>query len=276
MNNLFFYEGFDAMFIVDYNTLTIVACNKKSVQMCDICEEELIGKNIEALFENIAEGIMAMSVQGNEEKYTLYCKEFKGIYIDIHLKEIAIKDKLYILIQCIDRNKCKKMEHLAYHDALTNLPNRRCGEERLKEAIKRASKNNDQMAILFVDLDNFKYINDTFGHAVGDEILKDIAWRIKNSIREEDVVSRYGGDEFIVILDKVFEQDHVKQVVDRLRDAFSNAFKIEDKEIKITCSTGTALFPQDGRNIDILLKHADRGMYKAKWGVKNRYRMIAK
>ncbi|MBF8982397.1 sensor domain-containing diguanylate cyclase [Lutibacter sp. B2] len=274
MNKVFFYEGFDAMFIVDYHTLTIAACNKKSVQMCEMYEGELIGKHIEALFGNIIEDIMEMGVQENNEKYTLYCKEFKGRWIDLHFKKISIEDKKYIIIQCIDRDEHKKLEYMAYHDALTNLPNRRCAEERLKSAIKRASKNNTQMAILFVDLDNFKYINDTFGHAVGDEILKGIGSRIKNSIREEDVVSRYGGDEFIVILDKIFEHDHVRQVVERLMDAFLNSFKVEEKELNTTCSIGVAVFPQDGRDIDSLLKHADVGMYKAKSSRKNTYRII--
>lgn len=153
---------------------------------------------------------------------------------------------------------------LAYHDPLTTLPNRRFLVEKLNEELYLAEKSSYTFAIMFIDIDNFKTINDSLGHEVGDYVLKEFSFRLKNNIRKNDTVFRLGGDEFIIFLKVQNGLDDIINIADRIVKSLHIPFRYENKEILLTSSIGISVYPEDGNNINTLLKHADKAMYDAK------------
>jgi diguanylate cyclase len=162
-----------------------------------------------------------------------------------------------------------KMSHLAQHDYLTGLPNRVMLQDRITQAISLASRDNRGVAIMFIDLDRFKYVNDSLGHLVGDKLLKEVSLRLKNGIRSTDSVSRQGGDEFIVMLSQIESVDHVAFIADKLLQEVAKPYDISEDEICITMSIGISLYPEDGDDASTLTKHADTAMYHAKENGRN-------
>jgi diguanylate cyclase (GGDEF)-like protein/PAS domain S-box-containing protein len=158
----------------------------------------------------------------------------------------------------------KELAHLAKHDPLTNLPNRILFYEKLKEAIHRAELEDDAIAVLLVDLDNFKQVNDTLGHPVGDRMLVDVSNRLNSIVNKNYFLSRFGGDEFFVILQGCSDNFIIDAYAKEIIDLMSQPFHIDDQEIRIGCSIGITLFPDDGREPDRLIRDADIAMYHAK------------
>nr|WP_290444381.1 EAL domain-containing protein [Pseudoalteromonas sp. XMcav2-N] len=158
----------------------------------------------------------------------------------------------------------RKMNHLAHHDALTGLPNRLLLQDRLIQACKRALRNRHQFAVVFMDLNKFKKINDSLGHDFGDLLLKQIAHRLTDAIRACDTVSRMGGDEFVLLLDAIEDKRHVGSVIKKVLDKVCGQYEIKGVEVRATLSAGVALYPDDGDNAEVLMKHADSAMYRAK------------
>jgi diguanylate cyclase (GGDEF)-like protein len=161
------------------------------------------------------------------------------------------------------------IKHQAYHDTLTNLPNRRLFLERLHQAFAQSKRHNHLGSVLFLDLDKFKAINDSLGHAVGDDLLQEVAERLKSTIREEDTASRLGGDEFVILLAEVSDDNEqaiqqTRIVAEKIQSALSAPYAIQGHEIQITPSTGISLFPRDTEKVDDVLKQADTAMYHAK------------
>ena len=165
----------------------------------------------------------------------------------------------------------ERLHHLAHHDALTGLPNRVLLQDRLSQAISRARWRERKVAVLFLDMDRFKVINDTLGHNVGDVLLKEMALRLSDCAREGDSVARLGGDEFAVILNDIASIDDIPQVVSKILTHLAEPFKHNDRELFITSSIGISLFPDDGDNGQTLLKKSDAAMYHAKRKGKNTY-----
>lgn len=161
--------------------------------------------------------------------------------------------------------------HLAYHDFLTGLPNRLLFQDRLNQAVVQCKRSKDEVALFFLDLDGFKKINDTLGHSFGDQLLKMVASRLKRAIRESDTVSRFGGDEFTVLLQKVKSATDTKTIAKKILDILSKPFMINEREIYITTSIGISLFPKDANDSETLVKKADVAMYRAKSAGKNNY-----
>ncbi|MEA3242260.1 MAG: EAL domain-containing protein, partial [Pseudomonadota bacterium] len=155
-------------------------------------------------------------------------------------------------------------ERLAHHDALTGLPNRLLFLDRLQQAIKKAHREDNQLAVLFVDLDRFKQINDSLGHAMGDAVLKAVARRLQGCLREDDVVARLGGDEFTIIMDALHKPQHAMVLAQKLIRSVQRPVRHDDHELYVSASVGISLYPQDGQNADVLLQNADAAMYKAK------------
>lgn len=167
------------------------------------------------------------------------------------------------------KNSQHRMEYLATHDALTNLPNRSLFQDRLRQALAQARRQNQRVVVVFIDLDNFKTINDTLGHDVGDELLRQAGDRLKNSVRSEDTVARLGGDEFTAILVDC-PVEIVNQLVERIVDELSCSFEIQDRSLFVSASVGVAIYPQDGTDSTSLTKAADAAMYRAKEMGRNR------
>ena len=157
-----------------------------------------------------------------------------------------------------------RVTHQATHDALTGVPNRVLLEDRLRLAIARARRYGTRLTVLFVDLDRFKTVNDGFGHNVGDMLLVQVAERLRPRLREEDTLARLGGDEFVVVAENVEPLSAVDRLAAKLRDAFAEPFVLEQEEIYVSATVGTAVFPQDGEDVASLLKSADQAMYRAK------------
>jgi diguanylate cyclase (GGDEF)-like protein/PAS domain S-box-containing protein len=157
-----------------------------------------------------------------------------------------------------------RAQHLAAHDALTGLPNRRLLEDRLTQALALSHRNRKASAVMFVDLDRFKTINDSLGHAVGDALLKEVAARLVRQLREGDTICRIGGDEFVIVLPEVKRSSDVAQVAQKVIEQLSQPVIVDERELCVTCSIGIAVYPDDGRDAETLIRNADAAMYHAK------------
>ncbi len=158
----------------------------------------------------------------------------------------------------------KRLHHLAHHDALTGLPNRLLFEDRLRHAISKARRSHRQIALFFLDLDYFKEVNDNLGHDAGDQLLKNIAKRLRNSVREADTVARMGGDEFLILLEEIDSIELIEATAERISSALNHQLCKEDFCQEISASIGIAIFPEDATTAKELMKAADEAMYRAK------------
>ncbi|MGM0703358.1 MAG: putative bifunctional diguanylate cyclase/phosphodiesterase [Pseudomonadota bacterium] len=163
----------------------------------------------------------------------------------------------------------RRAEYLAFHDNLTGLPNRAFFSHLLTKSMQQAHRYDKSFALLFLDLDRFKAINDSLGHDAGDELLQEVSHRLGQSVRESDTVARLGGDEFVVLLPEIEESSHITQVANKILAAVSTPFTLVGQEFRITISIGIARFPDDGEDEQTLMKHADVAMYHAKEEGKN-------
>ena len=165
---------------------------------------------------------------------------------------------------------------LANHDALTNLPNRNLLKDRIGQALAQARRNGGQGAVLFIDLDQFKAVNDSMGHDVGDSLLKEVAQRLVSSLRSQDTVARQGGDEFIVLLPSVANAQDAGTLAQKLLDVLQLPYQLDGKEMYVSASIGIAVFPDDGDDADTLMKHSDAAMYHAKDAGRNNYQLFTR
>ncbi|WP_158635398.1 EAL domain-containing protein [Pseudomonas duriflava] len=165
----------------------------------------------------------------------------------------------------------ERLAQLANFDHLTKLPNRYLFQDRLRHAITQSLRKDSSVALLFLDIDRFKWINDALGHAAGDELLKQVAHRLTSLLRSSDTVARLGGDEFTVILENVTDSEQVAVVAEKIISSFAEKFNLDDRQVSVSTSIGIALCPSDADTIDALLKGADRAMYQAKSLGRNRY-----
>ncbi|MBL8218224.1 MAG: EAL domain-containing protein [Bryobacterales bacterium] len=158
----------------------------------------------------------------------------------------------------------ERMLFVAEHDTLTGLLNRKSFQDRLSEAIERRTQMGGSIAVVFLDMDRFKETNDSLGHLVGDQMLVEVASRLKQNLRERDVLARFGGDEFVMFLEDVTSREGLSLVVDRIQHSIARPFEIEGRSLFTSASLGAAIFPEDGRTAEDLLKNADHAMYRAK------------
>lgn len=168
------------------------------------------------------------------------------------------------------------LKHLAFHDALTDLPNRTLLMERLDQQIAIAKREQCGMALLFLDLDRFKFVNDTFGHNVGDDLLKMVAQKLLAQVRQSDTVARLGGDEFIIQLRNRTNKNDVRHIAERIIGTINEPMELHGAQVQIGASIGIAMFPQDGNDSITLMKNADTAMYAAKKAGKNTVRFVQK
>ncbi|HEY9147744.1 MAG TPA: diguanylate cyclase [Gammaproteobacteria bacterium] len=158
----------------------------------------------------------------------------------------------------------EQIQHMAHYDALTELPNRALFSDRLEQAMRRAERDRNEIAVLFVDLDRFKPVNDRYGHAVGDLLLQQVAQRMGHCLRASDTVARIGGDEFVVLLPEVEGEEGVSHLATKLLQSVSRPYRINGIELQISCSIGAALYPEHGETQLELMRAADTAMYRAK------------
>jgi diguanylate cyclase (GGDEF)-like protein/PAS domain S-box-containing protein len=167
----------------------------------------------------------------------------------------------------------RQMSHLAQHDALTGLPNRLLLTDRLTEAIALGRRRNTHLAVCFVDVDGFKTINDSRGHAAADKVLQLVAARLTSALRESDTVSRFGGDEFVIVLSEIERASDADLVAKKLLQAIAAPYQMDGQDVRLTASLGLVLYPEHGHNADTLIASADQAMYDAKREGPGRYRI---
>ncbi len=180
---------------------------------------------------------------------------------------------LFSDITPIHRHK-QELERIAHYDPLTGLPNRTLLGDRLQQALSQGLRHRQGVAVIYLDLDGFKAINDSHGHAVGDALLVEVSMRMRNALRDEDTLARIGGDEFIAVLSHVSDAKSCESFLQRLLLAASEPVSIESEILNVSASIGVAFSPQDGEHAELLLRHADQAMYAAKQSGKNRYQFF--
>jgi diguanylate cyclase (GGDEF)-like protein/PAS domain S-box-containing protein len=260
----------------------ITFCNPTAANLLGYMKRDLLGRNYRALIAHSRE-----DGQLYDEKETAIAHAFKNAEAITVTDEVMWKQDNsplqaeYTVSPILDNNDVegvvitfrdvaerremeKKLEKMARFDQLTNLANRALFMEQLKKAISRAKRTNKKVGVVYVDLNNFKPINDTLGHAAGDLILKEFAERLNQSSREYDMPARLGGDEFTVLVDNLDEKEGCFRLIERLRENLKAPVIVDGKEIQMSGSMGAAFFPDDSQDHDELVSHADSAMYIAK------------
>ena len=243
-----------AIIVIDANG-DIEICNHSAECMFGYNSGNLQGDNIRSLLDKPF--FLQRGKRKNGERFAL----------DIDLNEIFVSGRKLFIISLYDLTAQKLREeqllHLAYHDPLTDLPNRLLFMDRLAQTIARAHRNSELAAVLFIDLDRFKQVNDSLGHATGDLLLQSVASRLKNCLREGDTLARLGGDEFTMIIE-TNDANNCEIVTQKILSALSKEFQLNGHDIQISGSIGASLYPKDSGDIHALLHYADIAMYQAK------------
>ncbi|QWR76319.1 EAL domain-containing protein [Candidatus Magnetomonas plexicatena] len=234
------------------------------------------GKHDAAFYKNMWDTIKA----GNEFRGDLCNMRKDGTLYWEYLSISPIKnpngDITHFIAVKLDDTERKRMEEhlrqLAHHDVLTGLPNRTLFEDRVKQSVLQATRNNFSFAVMFLDLDRFKLVNDTLGHNIGDLLLKEVAWRLEDCVRKSDTVARMGGDEFQILVSKIVQPSDVAAIAQKIIATINEPYVLGEHSCKVGVSIGISIFPGDGETLEALSKCADVAMYQAKEHGKNDYR----
>jgi len=277
----------DAVMVVDIEGV-IVAVNPAFTQITGYAEADALGKHSSltrserhdpAFYQAMQDELIASGFWRGE----LWRRRKNGeIYLE-WLTLSAVRDTNALTTHYVGvsrditevKQAQEKLDHLAHHDPLTALPNRLLFHDRLQHALLRTARSAEQLAILFIDLDRFKNVNDTLGHHIGDELLQQVAAQLAARLREGDTLARLGGDEFIVLLENVDGQYGATQVAEKLVGMFEQPFLVASHELFVTCSVGVSLYPDDAQDLNMLIRNADVAMYQAKARGRNGYRFYA-
>ena len=260
----------------------ILDCNSTFATMLGVTRDELVGSGMKAVYANAEECEELATLLGsvgtlNSVEVELRRRDGTSLWVLENLVLVGDKTSGVVhatVVDISDRKRAEdQIEFHAYHDVLTHLPNRRLFTDRLRHSVARAKRSSRSVAVMFIDLDHFKTINDTLGHTAGDELLLEMAQRLKHCVRDDDTVARLGGDEFTIILDGLREPEDALTVAQKILDAVQAPLTIAGTPIAPTASIGIALFPVDGADPESLLRNADSAMYRAKEAGRNTYQL---
>ena len=267
----------DGIYVVDLN-FKMVAYNQKFRKMWKIPHAIINGGNDDKAIEYVLKYLKDPKAFVDKLGY-LYAHPEEDVFDEIYLNDDRIFERYSIpqysgkkvvgrVFSFRDVTQRKQLEeqllHQATYDALTQLPNRVLLEDRINQSIRQSKRGQKIMAVLFFDLDRFKFVNDSLGHNIGDSLLQAVARRLENSIRESDSLARWGGDEFVIVMNNLKSQRDALPVIHRCQKALSEVFRIDNNEIGISSSVGVSFYPTDGTTLTTLLKNADSAMYHAK------------
>ncbi|MEA1983792.1 MAG: EAL domain-containing protein [Campylobacterota bacterium] len=260
-NNLFVNERLCEMFAYDKETLL-----STNAEIFHVNHDTFL-KFAELAFDAVVNGTpLAVDYQFKRSDGSLFWVHISGDPIATN------KEVLWTMVDISQRVQVEEeLNHQASHDALTGLPNRILFNDRLAQAIEKAKRHTSSVALLFIDLDHFKEINDSLGHEAGDEVLKVVTQRLKSIVRDEDTIARLGGDEFTIILENLLESQDSSLLARKIIQTLSTPILIEDHTLYVSSSIGISLYPEDGGSATNLLKYADSAMYKAKDSGRNNY-----
>lgn len=253
---------------------TVRLFNTAAQRMFGYPENEVIGKNIDALIPALRLG------QPGEPLREMQGLRRNGTAFQVDLNICEARDRqesmcVYVVRDVTERQQAEqRLLQLAHYDALTGLPTRALFQDRARHALARADRDDKLAAILYLDIDYFKQINDGLGHHAGDELLMGVARRITSCLREVDTVSRLGGDEFAVVLENIVHVDNATIVAQKILDVMREPFRLDGHEVSITLSIGITLYPMDDKDLNHLLKDADAAMYRAKQAGRNGYQLF--
>jgi diguanylate cyclase (GGDEF)-like protein len=217
--------------------------------------------------------VVPIAAGGNASALEFFSREPQRVDVDVlhALRTIALQ-----IAQYEQRKHAEQaLRYMANHDALTGLSNRSSLQRDLAQAVKRSIRHQKRFAVMFVDLDRFKQINDTLGHGVGDAMIKACGERLSNVLREDDAVARFGGDEFVLVLENLSKAGDAAIVAEKVLACCAEPFVIDDRELHVTASIGVSIFPEDGADGETLLKNADTAMYRAKDKGRGNYQFYA-
>jgi diguanylate cyclase (GGDEF)-like protein/PAS domain S-box-containing protein len=273
-----FADNVPAMTVSWDENLRCRFANKVFTEFFGLAIEDILGKHVREVLGEEAyreiEGHFVQVLQGHPVTYqrTFKLQNGESRYIEVKLlPQIGDQGKVlgcFAVTTDITEHKLaeERIQRVAHHDSLTGLPNRLLFNDRLNQAISLAKRDSRQFALLYLDLDKFKPVNDTLGHTAGDELLKGVATRIRDQVRESDTVARVGGDEFTVILPDIAKREEAETVAKKIIAALATPFQLgsQKQSVGIATSIGIALYPADARDADALVKAADAAMYSAK------------
>ena len=281
----------DAVMVFDPADGRLVDCNPRTRRFLCLDSEQLrtirladLHEEDDSFLRNVIDDVMD-SDRGRSMKINYRTGDGRILPAEVSASRISLDSGDLLL--CIARDISERedaeqrIQQLAYHDTLTGLPNRTLLTDRVNRALVRARRTGQIGALLFLDLDKFKRINDSLGHSVGDELLKELARRLRGALREEDTVARLGGDEFVVLLERLGTQqegavEKTAEITEKLRTVFNDEYHLEGHELYVTASIGIVTFPQDGDSVETLLRHADTAMYHAKGAGRDGARLFEK
>ncbi|WP_233522920.1 bifunctional diguanylate cyclase/phosphodiesterase [Peribacillus saganii] len=267
----------DAIILADRKG-SMISWNKGAESMFGYKDKEVIGKNLEMIiperYREAHQSGMKRYLSTQEPQVVGHTVELEGLKKGGHIFPIELSlatwkegENIYfssIIRDITERKRSeKKINQMVYRDSLTGLPNRRLLHDRLNQALDQAQENKQTLGVMFLDLDRFKYINDTLGHAAGDLLLIEVAKRIQACVAKSDTVCRQGGDEFIVLIPHS-NADKLTKIAQQIVDVFNNSIVLNEHEVFVTPSIGISLYPSDGRDAETLIKNADTAMYRVK------------
>jgi diguanylate cyclase (GGDEF)-like protein/PAS domain S-box-containing protein len=275
---------FDAVVVTDIQG-TIIDWNKGSEALYVYSKEEAIGQDVSILhvpedIDHVTAKVIAAVEQTGKWSGEVRMLHKNGLIGWIESMCVPIFDEANKMVGALGINRDiterkkeqERLHHLAHYDQLTAVPNRYLLPARLEHLIAQSERNKSEFTLLYMDLDKFKLINDTKGHAFGDQLLKETASRLTQLIRQSDTFARIGGDEFVFLLENTSLKNDAAEMAEMILKELDRVFLINDEEIKVNCSLGVAIYPEDGSTMDALLTAADVAMYKAKQGGRGTYK----
>jgi diguanylate cyclase (GGDEF)-like protein/PAS domain S-box-containing protein len=271
---LLFESNPTPMWVFDVETLRFLSVNDAAVEQYGYARKRFLAMSYSDLWPaaeraNHLEALQAVA-EAYQSSQSWHHAKANGELIEVVTfgRRITFDDRAAFLVTVMDVTERRRAEariaHMAHHDALTDLPNRTVFSQRLNDALTRTRRDRQRMAVLWIDLDHFKSVNDSFGHSVGDRLLKAAAERLRHAIGEGVLVARLGGDEFAVLLEQVVTPNDAGAVAERLIETLSVAFEFDGTEMTVGTSVGIALYPGDGETADEMLRNADLALYRAK------------
>lgn len=271
-----FESTFEAIFVTDADQL-IESVNPAFTMITGYQAHQVIGKKASILASGRHDGVFyesmykALALTGHWQGEIWNRRSDGEIYVEwininVVKDDAGIISNYVAVFSDITHRKAEeeRLSFLAQHDALTSLPNRLLLEDRLLHAISHAQRNNKKLAVIFLDLVDFKKVNDSVGHHAGDQLLQIVAQKLSACVRAEDTVARLGGDEFVVLLEEISAEDNISLIVTKILDTVSRPVILEGRQVSVGSSIGISVYPDDGQEADDLMRNADAAMYKAK------------